>query len=270
MTGLSGQEIQGLLNSNKGPFYEQQAVYKMIFDHIEDTSIGRMAFKNWLEITSVFDENTLLYGIYDQTFPNPNSLQFSCPACKKSIDFMINASILIKVEDQEVYGNIQNILQTITTPKEALAKSYMNRTKRIQLKESKIIVNLKVPSLADKLENIRLSSDPNFNEIQNIVGMNLFVKDLLMPNIAVFEQTGEKVYISIKDQLQRILTLKKLSFDDMKNFIDGVEEFGKKYLIEYKIPSIECPHCGNEEKDTPIDFAELLFTVARQRMIKSN
>ena len=77
-------------------------LFRVIFDKIFDTSVGKFSFDEWLKYTSVEDMETFYYGIYPhQHSPNEGTFKYTCPDCGHEHDYKVNHANLIKTTDRD-------------------------------------------------------------------------------------------------------------------------------------------------------------------------
>ena len=62
-------------------------IAKIIYNNIEDMSITKPSFSNWLKITALTDLETLLFGLFASTYPKESEVTIGCEnrKCEKDI-----------------------------------------------------------------------------------------------------------------------------------------------------------------------------------------
>jgi hypothetical protein len=269
MSALKSQEIQSISNSDVDYYSYKKKLFQTINKHMENTSVGKMDYANWLHLTSYFDVDTLLYGIYCQTFNYENKYSVTCPSCGKSFDAVVNNNTLIELrgrdEGAEVFSKIQEIVSSVKNADELLEKSQVHKTKRICLDESKIIVDIKIPSAYDYLEDVVAKADNEaLEDYQNAIGLTLFVDSVYLPNVLLYQQTGKLNYVKLNASRGKMLTVvSDLSYYDSLQLTDEINDFVEKYRVTYSIRNVGCPNCGYIIKNIPLDMEEVLFSTIR-------
>ena len=280
LTALKSQEIQTLSNSDVDYYSYKKKLYQLVHKHIVTTSVGPINYNDWLHKTSYFDMETLLYGIYCQTFNYQNKYEIRCsnPRCRHNYDAIVNNNTLIELRgsEKETFSKIKEIISNIKNADELLDNSLVHTTKRVILEESKIIIDINIPSLFDYLENVVAKTDDSeLEEYQNAVGLSLFVKGIYLPNILEYEKTGKLnwVELDLKDNEgmnlapasnKLIETISNLSYYDSLQLSDEINTFVEKYRISYSIKNVTCPRCGNVIPRITLDMEEVLFDTIRQ------
>jgi hypothetical protein len=269
ISALKNQEIQNISDANVDFYNYKKRLYKAIWTHIENTSVGKMDFATWMKVTSYFDVETLLYGAYCQTFPYENKYSLRCPKpdCNHPFDAVVNNSTLIETRGQEaeIYSKINEIIANVKNAKELVQNSHVHTTKRVSVDESKIVFDIHIPSIFDYLEGILSNVNEQFaEEYSTTLGITLFIKEILVPDVVSFQRTGKLTFIPIRDKARMIDLISNLPYYDGLQIADEINKFTDRYRIEYSIKNIACPSCGHEIKEVPMSMEDVLFTVIRQ------
>ena len=263
MSALKNQELQNIANADSDLYNFKKNLYKHLHKHIESSSYGKMGFEEFQRITSYFDIETLLYGIYCQTFPYENRFQTRCnkPDCGEETSVLVNNDTLVEIrgDQEDTYANLQKIINSNNT-EELIQQSLVHKIKRVCLDESKIIFDLVIPSVYDYLERTLKNVNPQFmNDYSDSIGLNLFVDKIFIPNIHKLRQTGKLSYIEQTDKTARIMTIADLSFNDNIQLSDEITKFTDKYKISYSIKNVRCKKCGDIMDPIPVSMEEVLF-----------
>ena len=271
MTALRSQEVQNIVNSDVDFYNYKKKLYQTIVKHIENTSVGKMNYAEWIHNTSFFDIDTLLYGIYCQTFNYENKYNIRCPRCGKDFDAIVNNATLVEIRGDEVetVEKINEIVNSIGNAAELLKHSNVHKTKRIILNESKIVVDIMIPSVYDYLEGVVAHSDNEaLDEYQNAIGLLLFIKGIYLPNIYALKQTGSLKYVpvDINDKGKTITVISGLKLKDSQQLTDEINNFIEKYRVTYSIRNVTCPHCAHTIKNITMDMEDTLFNTTRRVM----
>ena len=268
MSALKSQEIQSLVNSDSDFYSFKKKLYQYIHRHIESTSVGKLAFGDFLHVTSYFDLDTLLYGIYCQTFQYKNKYSITCPSCRHGFDAIVNNDTLIETRGstEEVFAKINDIIGSINQPSELIKNSHVHKTKRIILDESKIIFDIRIPSVFDFLEGVVAHSDNDrLEEYQNSLGLSLFIHQIYIPDLITLRNSGNLKYIKRDMEMGKMIDLiSNLTYYDSEQLSDEINDFVDKYRIAYSIKNVRCPHCGHEINTIPLDMETVLFSTIRR------
>lgn len=260
MESMRLADINAINNSTMDLYATKQKLYKTIYDKIATTSLGKIGYNDWLKITSIYDLDTLEYGIYCQTFPGDTSFEVTCRHCNKKTDVIVNNDTLISVKDEELYSNLNEIISNVRNPEQALKSSLVNKFTRKVLPTDKILVDIQTPSLWNQLE-LFASADPKMlAEMEEIIGTMIFIKSLSLVDMKTLRETGKVKYYEVKDKNQIMRIISKLEIDDASALGSAIEERSRKYAVDYKIKDFKCGNCGNNVGEIPVDIEMLLFT----------
>lgn len=274
MTELKSSEVDILANSSIFEYEAELKRLKVIFNHIANTSIGKFDYTTWTKITSYDDLESFIFGIYCETFPYVNNYKVKCgnPECQQNYEIKVSNKDLINISgDLEEFKNRFNILKNIKNPQELLQKSLVPLKVRTICNESKVIFDYRLPSIDAYLEKIvknikPYASDENYAEILILT----YLERIFLPNIKEFKESGTLKYIQVDvtpANIGRIMKiLKDLSVKDKIDLISAIENFVKKYKIQYAIKDAVCPSCGKHEEKIEIRMTDLVFTALEQLM----
>ena len=269
MSALRNQEIQNVNNINSDLYTFKKTLYKALWDHVETTSVGKMDFNTWLKVTSFFDVETLLYGAYCMTFPYENKYPIRCPKtdCGRHFDTVVNNNTLVETRgDGKIFAKINEVISNVNKAEQLVANSHVHTTERVMMDESKIIFDIQIPSLYDYLENIlgkvRYNEEYAEKNSQSL-GLALFIKQALLPDIDHLRETGQLRYIPLDDRTKLIELIAGLPYFDGQDLAERIDKFSENLHIVYSIKGVKCPECGYEFPDIPMDMENVLFTVIR-------
>jgi hypothetical protein len=253
---LVHKDTINLLYSNLSRYEYRKAVYKVIFDKIVSISSEKMTFEEWLKNTTVEDIETFYYGVYCATFPNEGTFTFTCPECGEETTMKIGNNNLFKTTDKAKMKKLINEVSKNALSPEARKKySLVGKTESFQLTDSKIIMELRTPSLWDSLEILRVVPERIIDKDTVSVTNMLYIKRFLIPS-----KIQEGSYTEQTDSQELLNIIDNLSIDDANELQDAVSERVDENRITYSIKNITCPKCKHEVKETPISIEDILFT----------
>jgi hypothetical protein len=250
-------------DSNVDLYTHKRNLYQVVHAHIENSSVGKIGFTDWLKITSFHDLETLLYGIYCQTFPEKNEFDITCPSpsCGKKTTVVINNETLVETHNEGiVLDKIREIISSTTSPTELIGKSLVHTTERFILPNTKLLIDIHTPSLWDHLELIRTLDPRVLEHNADVVSTMLFVKNMFMLDVEGTLQTGKPRYYQIKDRNRILDILIKLDKDDGLALQKGIYDRIQKYEISYSIKNAKCMHCHDSLGTIPVSIEHVLFT----------
>lgn len=261
MSSIKYGDALAISGSTAGAFEERSKVYRMLYKKMEKTSLGNITYNDFLKITSFFDAETLMFGIYQQSFPGTTNFTVQCKHCgtKHSID--VDNERLIAIKDENVYKGINETIANSANPQQALANSVVNKTVRKILPVSKIVVDIAIPSLKDHLDLLG-SVKPEFLETnKELLSIMLFIKRVFIMDVSGSLNSGKGKYYEIVGKEEIAELIKDLSIKDSRELSRMIQEKTDNHAVSYAISSFPCPNadCGKELGDMPIDIENLLF-----------
>lgn len=254
---LVHKDVINLLYSNLNRYEYKKSVYKVIYDKVVAFSAGSMSFDEWLRATSVEDLETFFYGIYSATFPNEGSFSLQCPACGEDATCKINNENLIKTTDRSAMKKLIDKVSKEATTREAMQRfTLVGKTDAFELPDSKIIVELRTPSLWDSLEILRLVPESVIDRDTVSVTNMLYISRVLIPT-----KEDSKQYVEQSDSQELLRIIDNLSVDDAEDIQDAVFDRVDEHRITYSIKKVKCPSCGHEVDEIPLSIEDILFTL---------
>jgi hypothetical protein len=253
---LVHKDVVNILYGNLGRYDYRKSIFKVIYDKIIETSVGKMEFDNWLKVTSVEDMETFYYGVYAATFPNEGAFKYTCQSCDQEHEYTINHANLIKTADKEKMKQlIDNVSRNATSEQQMREFSLLGKMQAIQLNDSKIVAELKTPSLFDSLEILRTVPEKTIDKDAISVTNMLYINKTLIPTK---EGNG---FIEEPNKTAILRIIDSLPIEDAKELEEAVSERVEENRITYSIKNIKCANCGHEVKDIPISIEDILFTL---------
>jgi hypothetical protein len=259
MTSIRMEDINAIQNSVSGQYEGQQKLYRTIFNKINNSSLGDINYTTWLKTTSFFDTSTLLYGIYCQTFPRDTDFTITCGTCNEATDVRVNNDTLIDVKDESVYENLNKILTSSHNPAEVIKDAIINSHERVILPTSKVLVEIKTPTLFDHLDLLGSIKQEAAEELGDVLGTLLFIKNMYVPDMDTYQRTGEVKYVQVEETSARVNIIRNLELVDASELANAISARTDRYAINYKIKSHPCSKCGTEIGDIDIDMQQMLF-----------
>jgi hypothetical protein len=265
MKGLTFKDKDILRNSSLDAYNEKKQLLSIVHDKMQDTSVGKMTFSEFIDITAFDDLDTLLFGIYCQTYPKESEFDITCGHCKKKQTIKVSPTSFIKVKDDNVFQYINDVINRKLKPMELINNSKVHTTKRVILPDSKIIVDIKTPSLRDNLDLLTAYVEFTGNKnAQETFGTMMYIKDLYLPDFKASKTAGKPVYVRIDDFAEKLNYINQLG-EDGDILSSEINKKESEYLVEYKLKSFECSHCKEQLGEVPISVESLLFFQMEKR-----
>ena len=259
LSALTMVDKASIRNSTDTPHAVRRKLYEIVYNHIEGMSVVKPSFEEWLKITSYWDVETLLFGIYAQTYSHNNSFDITCSNCEAKNRVRVDAEALVQIRDEDAYEQVRSIISSVTNFTELKGRSQVGKNVRFVLPKSKIIVIAKSPSLYEHL-NMLKSYNPAIPAVGEVFAFSLFIKELLVPNYAEISKGNmEFARVTGRDDIHQIVT--RMDSEDEDHFNEKVSELSDKFKIEFCLNKFNCvtPGCGKEFDQIPLDIESLLF-----------
>jgi len=265
MSALTLSDINAITNSNVDLYTHKKRLYEVIHSHLENTSVGKVGLKDWLKITSFHDLETLMYGVYCQTFPENNEFDVTCGSCNKATSLIVNNVTLAESKDDTIYAKIEEIVRSVNKSEDLIAHSMVHTTHRIVLPETKIVFDIQTPSLWDHLELLNSMDQRTIEEFADTIGTMLFIKNMYLLDVARTRATGKASYYPVDDKNRQLHLISRLGIKDGDSLSDAVNSRVEKYAISYSVKNAKCTHCSDSLGNLPIDIETALFTLIQRR-----
>ena len=248
------------LESSVGSFYSgRQRLYNTIYNRINTTSLGKMTYESFLKNTSLYDVPSLLYGIYCQTFRTETELTIICNSCEHEMKIKVPNKALICMKDEETYNQVNNIMCSFSNPQEAAMHSPVNTRVKVVCPVSKMVLELKIPTLYKYLDVIGSVKPEKFEEMQDILGMMVFIDKMYKLDLGALIKEQKVKYYEITDKKEIADLISKLELDDASLLQREMEKLTSKYAISYAIKGVNCRSCKKHMESIPINMEELTF-----------
>jgi len=185
---------------------------RVVHRKIADTSVGKLKFEHWLNITAEEDYDTLLYGIFAATFPKATEYTITCGHCGTKNNLKLFPTHLLEVVDRDNASRyVQQVLEGWNRGPEFLKESLVAKTKRIMLPKSKFVIELCTPTLKMMIDNLtivqRMKQQP-----AEMVALTKYMKGMYIPNIQALSQ-GKQKFHAIADPLERLHHITRLDIE---------------------------------------------------------
>ncbi len=266
MTSLTLSDLATVIGSVNDDYESIRNMYEMMYHKINNTSIGKLTFEEYLDLVSLQDVETLQAGIFFATYPEPTTFDFTCQSCNKAItDFPVPNSNMTIINKSDALEKRQDIIHHSVNNRSELNKySTLNKVKQVLLPKTKTIIEIRTPSLRDNLNiNFRMQKNP---DTVQAVQLMLFTKTVSVIDRKYYHEKGKVRYLKMEKLNDIYNALKKLNIDDLKILTDLITEYSMRYTVDYGLTGIECPHCHHINNDIDVDMEELLFQTTLKRL----
>lgn len=261
LNSLKYSDIDAIKQSTADEYHTLLVLYHIIHDRMQATTVGKLDFETFIECTTMFDLQSLLYGLHCQTFPGTTKFDFKCIHCGHQFSQEIPNNNLLFVKNDKTFERLNEVRLKADSPKYIIENSLLSEDFRICLEQSKTIIDIRIPSLKDQLNILKnVPSDKiDDDKYQENLSVLLFIKNMYMLNVPETLQKNSPVYYPIVSDSSKISVLEQLSINDSVQLSNALEDWSDKYKIEYKIPSFDCPSCKKTLGEMPVDMENVLF-----------
>ena len=270
MEGLKFPDVFNI-NSSIGNDYESALKkYRTYYEKVSYNSIGINSFEEFAAMTSLFDVETIAFGILNQTFPGKIKYNITCRNCQETMEEVpIANDKLIEVKNDDVYKQVAGIINSIDNPEKANKLSLINKVERIQLEESMTILDIRIPTIEDHLNILaELRSVSTEEEMDRFSSFLLFIKTAYVLDAKETLRAGKPIFIEYKDRASILNIVRDFSIKDAGKASEYIESKEEENRISYAIKSFPCRNCHEEIGEVNVDIENLLFLESVQRFIK--
>ena len=269
--GMSSPEIRNYSRtaSNLDSYGYLKYKYQELYKRITETSLGEMDFDTFLKRTALMEYEILNHGLFSSTFPDKSQYPFSCPKCEAKDTFIYyNKDFIDYQEDDEekkeaILEDLRQVLKGQLDPiklfEEAATANYIRR----YLKHSKIIVELRHPTLYDHLNDVTKNlTEQMIDENEEIVNILPFIHKVYFPTEETIDDERPE-YFALDEVPLMIQALNTLDTEDDASLSQAIsDEILSKYRIKFSIKPPACRLCGFKPDKEYIDsFDSMLFTM---------
>ena len=265
--GCSAYELISLIDQNENALLNAQNKWSLIHSKLENTSLGKMDFNEFLLNTAASDYNTFIYGLLCSTYPDDDKMPLTCTKCKKPFDHAYSVRSLIRAEamsDQlkDTFMEIVDNSVTEASAKEVHNKALISEVKRIKLPQSGIIAEIYVQSAYDLInKSIKDLNDNTDEKYTQTAVLSTLINTFYIPDP---DEPGS--YYEVSNGADISKTLYTLNEIDVLIIRKMGEELLDGMNVSYGLMNITCPHCGNYIPFIELELENILFYRYRQAL----
>ena len=263
MIAISLAARSALRNSTSSAHDATKKLYETIYNHIQESTPKKPDFETWLSMTAMLDINTLVFGIYAMTYKESNEYTIKCNSCGHENKVGVAPHNLIYAPDPEIKARVIEIISKVNTFKELKGNSIVGKIKRIKLKDSKMIVDMRMPSLADHLLTLQRFNPETMKDYQAAIELSAFIKSVLIYDEESSVANGRPIFQPVTNRDRIVNLIASISSEtDEKALTTAMDDDFKKFTIDYKIPQFSCGGigCSKPIGPIPVDLVSMLFT----------
>ena len=266
---LAFEDINRIQASSVDAHAARIKLLKVLHSKITEFSCGAIRFQDWLKQTANGDYDTLMYGLYAATYPGVNEFDTNCQHCGAKNKVAVDVNQLVRIESDDVFGEIRKLLDPKTDYKGAIQNSMVGRAVQRRLPLSNIVVEIRNPSIQDYLDGVQwfvAAQDKQTGALpvdqagaDVIRTLNMYVSKLLVP------VPGTQQYAEISSAAERANVIGRLKRIDGEALVKAVDEETNRLQVSYSLPAYNCASCQKRNEDLYLDFEALLFIKLREK-----
>lgn len=267
VSGCSTYELLTLITDEGNPVDLQRSKWSLIYSKIEETSIGKLSFDEFLNNVAQMEYDTLVFGILCASYPEKDKFPLRCPKCGTQFEHEYDIRSLLRAEQmsEKLMDTVAHVVDSSVREEDAKKcheESLLNQDLVIKLPESGYIFNLGVQTAHDFIENSvdaidRLEQKYQQSAIIGSAVRRIFIED---------PEDGE--YFEIDDTEDIIETIYSLQNTDLVILGKKIGELVEGMTFEFGLMNIDCTNnkCRQHTNSIPIEIETILFHKYRQVM----
>lgn len=265
--GCSAYELISLIDDNDNALLNAQNKWSLIHNKLENTSLGKMDFNEFLVNTAASDYNTFIYGLLCSTYPDDDTIPLTCEKCQKSFDHKYSVRSLIRAEAmsdklKDTFMNIVDSSVSEESAKKTHEDSLISVVKRIRLPHSGIIAEIYVQSAYDLInKSIKSLTENKDEKYAQTAVLSTLINNFYVPDP---DEPGSYFEIDSAEDISK--TLYTLNEVDVLVIRKIGEELMNDMSISYGLMDIKCPHCGKYTPFIEMELENILFYRYRQAL----
>lgn len=257
--GLNYSQINSLVNSTLDEYALQLLLAQTIYECINTTSLGKISFDEWCNITSYYDLESFEYGMYLETFPGDTEFSVKCGSCQQIIPAKVNNDSLICARNELTTQRLNEILAATNNPSTMLNSAFIHKKKRIFLNDCKAIIDIKLPTIKEHLEFLSSFNKTARDKAKHILALMIFFDNVMMIDIPKTLEKKKPCYYKVSDRQTIAEIIGKLTYNDSNALSEQINDFINQYSVNFKVRGFKCPSCQTKIRDISVEMETLLF-----------
>lgn len=252
------------------------ASLRFVYNHTVDAN--KPSFEAWCKSIRTEDIESLYMGQYIACYADGNLLARACQKTKEhdgcGVTSLIPAEIsdMVKIEDEDVKKKFYSILNHDTTTATTSIESTL-----FQISDD-LVISYSSPTLFKTFLQYSTLKQEITEKYSDTLNMMAYIDGFF----TIDRQNGDLVRINIKEYPNNfnktvvsklkvfVELLKTLTSDQYNVLVAKLDNIATTSKIKYVYPKTECPECGVEIPEEPIQSVlDLLFTRAQLVQVKS-
>jgi hypothetical protein len=254
--------------------------WSLIYSKLTDCSVGDFkTFDDFISHTAYADYNNFIYTILCNSYPEEDSVTFTCtrPKCQKDFTVKYNNRALLRTTDvpPERIAVMNDLFErSMYHSKEdnykyMIDNSVVSSLVRFRTDDiSAILVDIYVPSVKEQVENILPRITPemiNGADTRMVVFAHNIRRILVPVNLDEVDNFDDLEYDEI-DTLEDIVEFMKTFNDEQLATIETmITRMLRPYTVTYGLDDVVCTNCGHHHGAYSMNLDRLLFQRVQRR-----
>lgn len=285
MSACSAYELIELLTAEE--LYDTassglEAKWQIIYNHIVETSIGKMSFDTFLHNVSSLDFEMFIYGILASTYgAKEQTMEITCfrqcgPFDKQgkptnfTHDYSFYVKELIRPErfSEKLSELFKGVVDNATTKEDSNRYRDENApvlvTKNIFDETTGMWFQLQIPSVHSVITKIYPTLeryDKNKDKIKAQLGiMASNIRRVLVPDL----EANDGSFYELTEMNEIIECLYSLPKTSLEIVSSKIEELADGLSMEFGFMNVRCTNCNHVTPFVPVNLSDMLFILAEQ------
>ena len=265
--GCSTYEVMALMNDSQNALLDTEKKWSLIHSKIEDTSIGKMEYNDFLHHTAAIDYNIFLYGLLCATYPDDDKITLKCEKCPTEFSHLYSVKSLIRAEKmteamKHTVSSTIDASHSVESAKSHYAEAPVSNTKTIKLPVSGIIVDVFVQSAYDFInKSIKELSENKEVKYNQASVLSSVVNKMFIP-----DPDNEEEYYEIEGAFEIAKVIYSLTDNDIIILTKQGDSILEGLSFEFGLMNVQCPNCKYHTQSLPMDLEAILFYKYQQAM----
>ena len=246
MRGLNIEEVDSIRNSFDDNYEAKERIKELAYACIEKSSVNFASYAEFLEGTALMELDILLFGIMVKTFGMVNEFNHTCSSCGTSNSLRVNLNNVVRIDNDTSLKKIEEI-QTSNNPREQFNTSIVRALHKVYLPDSKIVLELKVPTLSTEKEKVnffRKSSKKNSTRLFTYANV---IHGMYIPYFDVNDEVMDTPYGFTKvNSMDEIIENINLFSKEDRDVIESALTDFYKFRVDFKLEDVECSKCNHK------------------------
>ena len=263
MSSATLNDLETIRLNQTTPLVSYEAILKVLHSHIENTSVGPIDYDTFLRITSLYDKETLMFGLYTATYKKPIKASVKCSKqkCGARQKLTIEPNSLVLSDNNVLKARLAEIDRSVDNIDALLKNSLVATTNRVSLAGGRLYITIHLPSLADYIMvSKRFTDDQLASDTAFILALH--ADEVFVLDSDLYDETGEVSHVVIDDPLEKFRFFSDMGAEMSSEIERLVITEIEPYTLHYGTRPGKCAECGAELPEVTISMEDIFFRTA--------